>query len=582
LKLRDRLSLRARLSIGLVAVVAVALAIANVSVYALASNFFNQRVDEQLMSLDGFAPGLGRGRFGQGSQGGQNPNTGQTNQGGQNGQGGTQTFRFRGGPELVEGVYFELRSPNGNVANRGFVFTTPDDQRTPPDLPASLHVEPNQNVVFDATAHDGDQAIPYRMIARGLSDGSMSITGLPTTDLAATQERLIQIELVATVSVLALVAVATWWLVGVGLAPLEKMESTAEKIAEGDLSQRIERAGPGTEIGRLGAALNQMLAEIEAAFSAKNTSERKLRRFVADASHELRTPLTSIRGYAELLRRGTLADPEEVTSAGWRIEREAKRLSSLVDDLLLLARLDEGVGMITSSVDLGRIALDVVADARVTDSDRVIAVSLPPGGPVVVDGDRNRLTQVVTNLVTNARDHTPPGTPIEVNVRWSSTLPPPPPRVEAPAAADPVTSTSPTAPAAEGPPASPTLDQPRLASSGPTTDQVVLEVVDHGPGIDPAAVALVFDRFFRTDESRSRDSGGVGLGLAIVAAILDAHRGRCEVVPTPGGGATFRVILPRYPYRPAPARHVIDEQAPLGGLPIDDLPEYVTEGSPTS
>jgi two-component system OmpR family sensor kinase len=360
------------------------------------------------------------------------------------------------------------------------------------------------------------------------------------------------------------------------------METTAEKIAEGDLSQRIDRAGPATEIGRLGAALNRMLAEIEAAFAATNTSERKLRRFVADASHELRTPLTSIRGYAELLRRGTLADPDEVTSAGWRIEREAKRLSSLVDDLLLLARLDEGVGMITSTVDLGRVALDVVADARVTDSDRVISVSLPPGGPVMVDGDRNRLTQVVTNLVTNARGHTPPGTPIEVNLRWSSSLPPPPAdatRPVADAATEPVTPASPSSPVGPEPPTAAPVDDPSPSAWGAATDQVELDVVDHGPGIDPAAVALVFDRFFRTDESRSRDSGGVGLGLAIVAAILDAHGGRCEVEPTPGGGATFRVVLPRHPIRTNVTRASTGVVAPLGGLPIDDLPEYVPEAS---
>jgi two-component system OmpR family sensor kinase len=540
-KLRDRLSLRARLSIVLVGVVAIALAIANVSVYAFASNFLNQRVDEQLSGLTGFADGFGaRARF-------ERPGSGTS------GSSSTPTFRFRGPQELIAGVYFELRDKDGSIVNRGFVFTSDNDQRTPPDLPTPLDLAPGQSQTFETVAHDGDTAIPYRVLARGLTDGSVSITGLPTTDLAATRIRLVQIEAVATIGVLALVALATWWLVGLGLAPLARMESTAEHISEGDLSQRVEPAGPGTEIGRLGSALNRMLAEIEAAFSAKDSSERKLRRFVADASHELRSPLTSIRGYAELLRRGTLTEPDEVTSAGWRIEREATRLSSLVDDLLLLARLDEGVGLVSSAVDLGQIAHEVVADARVADPDRLISASVPIDGPVIVDGDRNRLTQVATNLVANARVHTPPGTPIEVTVRRRPPRPddrPPPPG------------------------ANPT-DLPPMRP-----EEVELEVVDHGPGIDPARVALVFDRFYRIDESRSRDRGGTGLGLAIVAAILDAHGGRCEVDPTPGGGATFRVLLPRHHTPPpGPGAAASDAVFPLGHLDVDDLPEYVVEGS---
>jgi two-component system OmpR family sensor kinase len=547
-RLRDRLSLRARLSLVLVAVVAVALVIGNVAVYAFASNFLNQRVDEQLSGLTGFADGFGaRTRFERGpgfptpsstlpgSPASPTGPTGgdQANLGANQANSPTATFRPRGAQELIAGVYFEFRQSDGTVANRGFVFTTANDQRTPPDLPSPLHLAPQESLVLESVAHDGDRTIPYRVLVRGQADGSMTITGLPTTDLAATRTRLVQIELVATVVVLALVAGLTWWLVGVGLAPLARMESTAEQIAEGDLSQRVDRAGPATEIGRLGAALNKMLTEIETAFAAKDTSEQKLRRFVADASHELRSPLTSIRGYAELLRRGTLTDADEVTSAGRRIELEATRLGALVDDLLLLARLDEGVDLVTSSVDISQIATDVVADARVTEPDRRITLETPHDGPVIVDGDKNRLTQVVTNLVANARVHTPSGTPIEVSVRRR--------------------------PASGGRP---------IGSQG-----VALEVVDHGPGIDPETVASVFDRFYRTDESRSRDSGGAGLGLAIVAAILDAHGGRCEVAATPGGGATFRVLLERHrtpAADPPPVRR-------LAAAPAESLPEYVVE-----
>jgi two-component system OmpR family sensor kinase len=335
--------------------------------------------------------------------------------------------------------------------------------------------------------------VPYRVRAARTGDGDITVAAIPSTELIDSKQRIIFVQLMVSVGVVIGGLLLTWWLVGVGLRPLRRMGDTAERIAEGDLTQRVEPSGDRTEIERLGSSLNVMLTEIETAFAAKDASEQTLRRFVADASHELRTPLTSIRGYAELLRRGADAVPEERLAAARRIEREAQRLGVLVEDLLLLARLDEGVPVERVPVDAVRLVEDLAADARVVDPERAITVDAP--APLAVLGDRDRLTQVVTNLLANARAYSPAGTSIELR-----------------------------AAAVDG------------------TGRI--EVIDHGPGIDPELTPHVFDRFWRADDSRSRDRGGAGLGLAIVAAVVGAHGGQCEAVETPGGGATFRVDLP--------------------------------------
>jgi two-component system OmpR family sensor kinase len=283
-------------------------------------------------------------------------------------------------------------------------------------------------------------------------------------------------------------------LTGLGLRPLRRIEDTASTIAAGDLSQRVDPHSSAKEIVQLGDSLNTMLGRIEDAFDAKEASEARLRRFVADASHELRTPLTSIRGYAELFRRGAADDPVTLARSMERIEGEAGRMSRLVDDLLLLARLDEGRPLERAPMDLAALAADVVHDAAVADPNRVI--TLEAQVPVGVDGDRERLTQVLVNLLANARTHTPAGTPIEV---WVDTR----------------------------------------------GDRAVARVVDHGPGVPEAERAMIFNRFHRNDPSRSRDRGGSGLGLAIVDAVVRAHGGSVDLTPTPGGGATFSVELPK-------------------------------------
>jgi len=292
--------------------------------------------------------------------------------------------------------------------------------------------------------------------------------------------------------VLAALAALAWWVIRVGLRPLERMGQTADSIAAGDLSARVESTDERTEVGRLGIAFNSMLGQIEGAFAEREASEDRLRRFLADASHELRTPLSSIRGYAEAFRTGAAREPAELATAMRRIEDEAERMGVLVNDLLVLARLDEVREPIRTNVDLVALAADACEDARTLDPDRTIA--LEADSPAEAVGDPDQLRQVVSNLLHNALVHTPAGTPIEVAVK-------------------------------------------------PAGDAATVVVRDHGPGFEAGADKQVFERFWRRGESR-RDGAGAGLGLAIVAAIVDAHGGKITAVNAGGGGAEFTLILP--------------------------------------
>jgi len=301
------------------------------------------------------------------------------------------------------------------------------------------------------------------------------------------------LEASISLAVVAATAILALLIIRIGLRPLQRMGSVAADIAAGDLTKRVEPATSQTEIGRLGLALNGMLSQIEAAFAERTASNERLRRVIADASHELRTPLTSIRGYAEMLRRGAAESPIDSEAARRRIEEESIRMTGLVDDLLVLARLDQGRTLDRSAVDLRAIATDAVADARVVAPQRQI--SLSADGPVLVTGDDTRLRQVLGNLVRNALVHTPQQTSIEVAV---------------------------------------------------ATDDSVgrVSVSDHGPGLAAEDVERIFEPFYRADPSRSRDRGGAGLGLSIVSAVVSAHGGRVKVSQTEGGGATFEVELP--------------------------------------
>ena len=299
----------------------------------------------------------------------------------------------------------------------------------------------------------------------------------------------------------------TWVIVTRTFEPLARVEQTAAKIAAGDLSQRIEDYNPSNEIGNLAISLNTMLAQIESSFNAQAKSEAKMRRFVGDASHELRTPLVSIRGYSELYRQGALPNDEAVATAMGRIESESKRMGQLVEDLLTLARIDERRESKLAPFNLFHLAVDASNDAYATSPDREVSLVgltddvAPTSAPVI--GDESRMRQVVANLLTNAMRYTPAGTPLEIAVGVREDVP--------------------------GHPLS------------------VIEVRDHGPGIHGEDRERVFERFYRTDTSRSRETGGTGLGLSIVAAILEQHDGSVHIEETPGGGATFVISLPFYP-----------------------------------
>jgi two-component system OmpR family sensor kinase len=325
---------------------------------------------------------------------------------------------------------------------------------------------------------------------------------------------LIRFDLVVSLLVVAALAGIGAMLVRASLRPLVEIEQTARAIAAGDLTRRVPERDPRTEVGRLGRALNTMLAQIESAFGARAASEAsarrsedRMRRFVADASHELRTPLTTIRGFAELYRQGAARDPAELDRLMRRIEDQAARMGLLVEDLLLLARLDTQRPLDRQPVDLLALAADAVNDARAVAPDRRIELVLggddgDPSTPPVVLGDDRRLRQVLANLVNNALTHTPAGRPIEVRVGAS------------------------------------TLDgRPGAA----------VEVVDHGPGLAPEQAERVFERFYRADPARSPADGGTGLGLSIVAALVAVHGGTVAVDSVPGRGARFRVVLPLAP-----------------------------------
>jgi two-component system, OmpR family, sensor kinase len=349
---------------------------------------------------------------------------------------------------------------------------------------------------FTATA-EGDSGLRYRVLLKPLPEhGQVLAIGVPLDEADATINRLLVLEGVGALVVLAAVALVGARVIRIGLRPLDDMTGTATAIAGGDLSRRVD-VGPhrGDEVGRLGAALNGMLSQIEVAFRERQSSEGRLRRFVADASHELRTPLTSIRGYAELHRAGMLTTPEAVDDAMVRIEDEATRMATLVDDLLLLARLDQGRPLEAAPVDLVRVAGDAVQDLRAVDTDRT--VTYDHDDEVVVLGDEMRLRQIVANLLDNARVHTPAGTPVHLTV----------------------------------------------TGAGDDGDDALVRVADEGTGLAPDVAARVFERSFRGDGHGTH--AGSGLGLSIVAAIAAAHGGVAWVESVEGRGTAFSVRLPR-------------------------------------
>lgn len=386
----------------------------------------------------------------------------------------------------------QLRGADGEIIDqREFAFDESGDVPVP-EIDAGLAADTTERMLVSADSSGGGPE--FRAVIEPVRDGGTIVVAIPLTGVDSTLDRLVAVEVIVGLSTLVILGIVSWFVVRRTLRPLNRMEADATRIAAGDLSRRVEPADDRTEVGRLGIALNQMLGEIESSFTARRESENRLRQFVADASHELRTPLSSIRGYAELFRRGASERPEDLEVTMRRIEEEAARMGVLVDDLLLLARLDEGGPTFAEEpVDLAEIVRDACADANARAPERAITCEAPHS--VVVTGDEARLRQVAANLVGNALAHTPADSPVEIRAR-----------------------------AVDG--------------------RGHLEVVDQGPGIPESDIAHIFDRFWRADQSRERSTGGAGLGLSIVAAIVDGHGGTVTAENVNGGGARFVVRVP--------------------------------------
>jgi two-component system OmpR family sensor kinase len=347
------------------------------------------------------------------------------------------------------------------------------------------------------------------------------VVGINLGNINHTVNKIVAVELLVSGVIVVVLAIAGVAIVRANLRPLEEIEETAQEIAVGHLNRRVPEGDPRTEVGSLGRSLNIMLSQIESAFRAQqesetaaHQSEERMRRFIADASHELRTPLTAIRGFAEYYRQrgGIQADepttrdpltPEDLDRMMHRVEAEASRMGLLVEDLLLLARLDQQRPLEIKPVDLLTLAADAVQDARIIAPERPIDLEVAPGAAFIVNGDEARLRQVIGNLMTNALTHTPPKTPVKV-----------------------------------------TIGSGKLPGGDPAA---VLSVADQGPGLSEDQARHVFERFYRADAARTRVAGGSGLGLAIVSSLVAAHGGTVSVQTAPGKGATFRVMLPLAP-----------------------------------
>jgi two-component system OmpR family sensor kinase len=454
------MSLRRRVLLGFL-LVAVALIVTNVALASMFEGDLVDRTDDELLAT------AGRPIFGRGVPGDRGPRALQP----------------------LSDLYIAVADDDGSDLTR--LGQSLDEGQSPP-APTAAQLAHHVGDPFTADSLDGDSS--WRVVAvPGRIEGGLLVLATELDQVEATLQRMWLIQLLGSAAVLAVLAAVLWWVLRLGVRPLVAMAATADEIAAGDLSRRVAEVDERTEAGRLGVAFNSMLAEIEEAFRERAASEARLRQFAADASHELRTPLTSIRGYAELWQAGGLRDPGELDQAMRRLSEEGQRMGTLVEDLLLLARLDQQRPVERTPLRLDLLAADGVADALAVEPERPIALHAEE---VTVEGDEQRLRQVLANLLTNARVHTPPGTPIEVTV----------------------------------------------TSDG---GMARVEVADHGPGMPPEVVEHVFERFYRGDTSRGRSTGGSGLGLSIVDAIARAHGGRVAATSTLGAGSRFTVELPR-------------------------------------
>jgi two-component system OmpR family sensor kinase len=488
-RLAGRTPLQVKLIVAMLALVTVALVLIGLASVAVLDRYLVGRLDTQLQAL-----ALSSGRQPPPDFGGDRPG-------------------HRPGPPSPYRVQY--RYANGHLDEE--VKNPLDEDQPAPQVPDdAAWLSANSGKVVTVPASGGGGRWRVAVEPRRDGSGGSVVVGASLDPIDATTRQLRLIDLGVSLVVLAVLAGVGAATVRASLRPLVEIEQTARAIAAGDLTRRVPDRDPRTEVGRLGRALNTMLAQIETAFGARAASEAaarrsedRMRRFVADASHELRTPLTTIRGFAELYRQGAARDPAELDRLMRRIEDQAARMGLLVEDLLLLARLDQQRPLDRAPVDLLALAADAVHDAHAVAPDRRVELVLGTGdgdggqgSALVVLGDDQRLRQVLANLVDNALTHTPAGAPVELRVG-----------------------------AAE-------LDgRPGAA----------VEVVDHGPGLTPDQAERVFERFYRADPARSQAAGGTGLGLSIVAALVAVHGGTVQVDSVPGRGARFRVVLPLAP-----------------------------------
>ncbi|MGO3146055.1 MAG: ATP-binding protein [Leucobacter sp.] len=412
--------------------------------------------------------------------------------------------------------YVAMLDPSGNVR-----FDNARDRKNTslPIVPESTitldWVSENQNTLVELPSSGGTRwrGVTIPIYVDGTPQGVLLIAESTTR----INQMVAQYVIVFTgfgIAVILLGAALTRILITTTLLPLAEVEKTALEISRGDFSKRILVASPHTEVGHLGESLNIMLNRLDGSLEDRERTIDRMRRFVGDAGHELRTPLVSVRGYAELYRMGALPDEDQVGQAMGRIEKEAIRMTSLVEDLLALARLDERRPLVLAPLPINQFAHDAALDARAGAPEREVTVHAAPGDPLVL-GDEHKVRQLMTNLIGNAMQHTPEGGPIEIVV-------------SSPATPDEATE--------------PGTQQPGSAPS--EKPMVSFEIVDHGAGVPEQLREKIFGRFWRADSSRNRETGGSGLGLAIVQSIVEAHGGRVSVDETPGGGATFRVDLP--------------------------------------
>lgn len=396
---------------------------------------------------------------------------------------------------IAPGAFVQLRSPTDQVI-ASMPAVGPGGQELNCNLPAQIPSPGHSNhaeVLFSA-GPDGPNTTGFRVLATRLADGDQLVVGLPLSGIDTILHHLLLVEVGVVCAALLAAILLGWWLVHASMRPLRNMERTAGLIASGDVQQRVVAYDPSTEVGQVAAAFNSMLDRIQAAFAQRDRTEAHLRRFVADASHELRTPLSAVSAYAELSRRGPDLHPDDRDRALAGISAETARMSALIDELLLLARLDQGRPLSAEPVELVGLTAEAVNAARAVGPDWPI--SLQASFPVEVVGDRGRLRQVIDNLLANVQAHTPPGTQTRVHV-------------------------------------------------GEHAGWAVLEVADTGPGLGAEDIPRVFERFYRAESSRSRQrGGGSGLGLAIAKAIVEAHRGTITVSDPAGQGAIFVLWLP--------------------------------------